>query len=225
MNDGSPPPISYHLERLHLEEMYDLCVHLRKRLERLRRISRRWKAADGRWAQMTETAGRPEYDNNAFIRLSQRVVHYQSDAWLEIEGFLATWARLSLILFPSRDTYEPRGAYLRDLLRVENESVFAKRGVRDKWMHFDERLDVLERDGVRLGRQGFRRSESRPPVIRWIDLERARVGFHGVGEIDLAAIVKGADELRVQVLEAGENLVQRRLAEIRAEHGGDDAET
>jgi hypothetical protein len=67
----------------------------------------------------------------------------QSKMFDEIEGFLAAFARVSLLLFPIADKgfAAERGQKLRALLRVEADSLLNSRDLRDSWMHHDERLD------------------------------------------------------------------------------------
>ena len=82
-----------------------------------------------------------------------------------LESFLAAFARVSLLIFPQRKRKgeneeewafrRKRGATLRKLLRLTRSSPLANRTLRDSWMHFDERLDRVVREGKATNRQKF----------------------------------------------------------------------
>ena len=72
-----------------------------------------------------------------------------------IEGFLAAYARASLLLFPSRQGYaRRRGGALREFLSIADDHRIADRRLRNDWLHYDERLDQLIQTSDR-GRWGF----------------------------------------------------------------------
>ena len=66
-----------------------------------------------------------------------------------LESFLAVWARVSLLLYPTSGNRQ-RGEHLRAELHLSDtdESVLNNRELRDSWMHFDERLDAAVQKGT-----------------------------------------------------------------------------
>lgn len=84
----------------------------------------------------------------------------QTHVFDSLEAFLAAWARVSLLLFPTgkAEFTKRRGRTLRRILGVQDTSILGNRALRDSWMHFDERLDQgVSGEGVG-GRQLFVRS-------------------------------------------------------------------
>jgi hypothetical protein len=75
-----------------------------------------------------------------------------------LEAFLAAWARVSLILFPTAGNQQ-RADCLREAFEVDSGSILADRELRDSWMHFDERLDVAVAGGRWNNRHRWVRSE------------------------------------------------------------------
>ena len=73
----------------------------------------------------------------------------QAETFAQIDGFLAAFFRVSLLVFPERDTgfTELRGREIRAITDVPDDSVFNDREFRDSWLHHDERLD----DAIALG--------------------------------------------------------------------------
>jgi hypothetical protein len=69
-----------------------------------------------------------------------------------IEAFLASYARASLILYPTAKTHEARGRHLRAALGIGTTFVndrISDRSLRNGWMHLDEDIGDLaeQRDG------------------------------------------------------------------------------
>jgi len=67
------------------------------------------------------------------------------DLYVSIEGFLAGYARSSLLLFPGRQRpfTQQRGRALREFLGIPDDDPIGNRRLRNDWMHYDERLDDL----------------------------------------------------------------------------------
>ncbi|MFL5579167.1 MAG: hypothetical protein ACJ8AO_02255, partial [Gemmatimonadaceae bacterium] len=74
-----------------------------------------------------------------------------------LEAFLAAWARVSLLLFPTHGD-KARGKALRDVLALTQLAVLNDRELRDAWMHFDERLDAAVKAGPSFNRHKWTRS-------------------------------------------------------------------
>jgi hypothetical protein len=67
----------------------------------------------------------------------------QAETFEKIDGFLAAFIRVSLLLFPAQDTgfAAERGESIRTVLTLAGDSIFNDREFRDSWLHQDERLD------------------------------------------------------------------------------------
>lgn len=66
-----------------------------------------------------------------------------------VEAFFAAWARMSLILYPTKGD-PARGRHLRAVLGLINElgrEEYNDRVLRDGWMHLDEDIDRIVRKG------------------------------------------------------------------------------
>jgi hypothetical protein len=88
--------------------------------------------------------------------LESEDIRLQGEMRVAMEGFLTAWARTSLLLFPAtperkrdaKESAEARGSTLRQILEVDGDHPLSDRGLRNAWMHYDERLDAaLERHG------------------------------------------------------------------------------
>jgi hypothetical protein len=84
-------------------------------------------------------------------------VREQSRIFDCLDGFLSAWARVSLVFFPTGkgEFTQGRGAVLRDLFQLDESSPVNSRGLRNAWMHNDERLDILVSQGRRGAGQRF----------------------------------------------------------------------
>jgi hypothetical protein len=63
------------------------------------------------------------------------------EVFRHLESFLNGATKVSLLLWPARDTGKARGEHLRDLLKVTQGNPLEMRGARNHLQHFDERLD------------------------------------------------------------------------------------
>ncbi len=143
-------------------------------------------------------------------------VDEQTKLFDALEAFLASWARLSLLLFPlsgggASEFRQARGEGLRRLLGVTDGSALADRELRDSWMHFDERLDAAVSGGTFGNRHSCVRSERVQDYIdntlRIVEVDRLVVHFRSrEGEsrsVDLHAV---RDELLAIGAAAGKAL-------------------
>ena len=147
------------------------------------------------------TADTPEYR----ATLNEALSH-QDSVLLAMDGFLAAWARASLMLWPApiRDAEHKkaahrRGRLLRAVLHIaKGGHPLEDRELRDAWMHYGERLDDALKDigpsavGVEftsplLPQPGF--------VMRAFDLPSLTVTFAGKQRTDLARLFDAAEDL------------------------------
>ena len=137
-----------------VRDLTDLALYLFTNLE---------NAADG-WltkeAELDSHLSDPYSDPRPDIMLAglETQQRHQVDLFDALSAFLGVWSRLSLLLFPLRGpgrkgTYRrDRGRRLRRALAMTNLRVLEDRGLRDAWMHLDERMD----DALTSGRLGSR---------------------------------------------------------------------
>jgi hypothetical protein len=123
-------------------EVHELIDSLLYHLEELEQLSGIWQSASRR----AKRAGhiRDSRTRDSFDRALRRQLRAQTKAFDAIEAFLAAWARLSLLFFPSarRPKARNRGEVLRKVYLVDaRTSPLADRQLRNAWMHFDERID------------------------------------------------------------------------------------
>jgi len=141
-------------------EIYQLIDSLLYRLEELDKLSGSWKAANRRAERTANIA--TEETRDTFQRALHKQARTQGRAFDAIEAFLASWARLSLFFFPvSRArTSRERGEVLRKVWLVNARSPLADRGLRNAWMHFDERMDQAIHAKTLGNRQQFTTAKS-----------------------------------------------------------------
>jgi hypothetical protein len=143
-----------------LKEVREVTGTLLFHLDTLQRASTNWLQATA-----VANAVAPDGDREQLAGALDQQVDEQTRLFDALEAFLASWARLSLLIFPLSGNDEvtefrkARGEGLRKLLGVTNESALADRELRDSWMHFDERLDAAVSAGKFGNRHSFVRSE------------------------------------------------------------------
>jgi len=137
-------------------EVQELIATLLRRLDDL-------DAASAGWIEHDSAADRQLDDESKldvkWERTMAGVGASQMGFFDALDGFLAAWARLSLLFFPiegrgGRDGAafrRDRGVVLREQLRVADDSPLADRDLRDSWMHVDERMDYLLAKGLLSG--------------------------------------------------------------------------
>lgn len=64
-----------------------------------------------------------------------------SEVFNQLEVFLNSTAKVSLLLWPSRASSKARGDHLRKTLGIADDNPMATRAARNHLQHFDERLD------------------------------------------------------------------------------------
>lgn len=111
---------------------------------------------------------------------------HQTNLFDYLEAFLATWARLSLILFPTgqaNDAWKAaRSATLLRILAPTHRDRLENRDLRNSWMHFDERLDAAIREGRFSNRQRFTKSadfdQAKDRTLRLLLVDTGEVWFY-----------------------------------------------
>jgi hypothetical protein len=70
--------------------------------------------------------------------------HYETNSleiWCSLQSILIASSNVSKILWPSRKKSKERGKKLRSMLAIENGNLLEKRGLRNHFEHYDERID------------------------------------------------------------------------------------
>jgi hypothetical protein len=129
-----------------------------------------------------EAKARPhEFSVERFNEALHQAGYQQATIFGVLEGMLAAWARLSLLLYPVRGKGAEgqwrleRGRILREVLDLPAGTLLERRSFRDSWMHFDERMDRAIIEGRLHNRQQFTLSAGVPSAVtlgvRVIDVE------------------------------------------------------
>jgi hypothetical protein len=195
-----------------LMEVREVAGTLLFHLESLEIASRNWTRA-----KAAAEAVPPDGDQEQLAKALTLQRDEQTRLFDFLEAFLASWARLSLLLFPLAGNDEmsefrkARGQGLRKMMGVGNESVFADRELRDSWMHFDERLDRAVLTGKFGNRHSFVRSDRVRDYIdntlRLVEVDRLVVHFRNrEGEARMIDVLAARDELLAIGAAAGKAL-------------------
>lgn len=198
---------------MYLQEAYELADSLLWRLDRIEKARDQWLLSRSR-ADEQVGAAVDDFEHDVFAEALNSSTLAQSDFFLELEAFLAGWARLSLLFWPAPGRNSPiasftqdRGRILRDFLQLDNSHPLNDRNLRDAWMHTDERFDSAWLDGRWGNRQQFVRTKNVGAAIknsvRVLDVEGLTVHFR-----DAKGTVR-AQELR-PLRDVLLDLVQRR---------------
>ena len=93
-----------------------------------------------------ELVSQKHVDPATFAERIRQNTHIRDD----LEAFLAAWARLSLLFFPTRnsDPAQQRSQTLQACFALPEDTPLNDRGLRNAWMHFDERLDAAVARGT-----------------------------------------------------------------------------
>ena len=110
----------------------------------------------------------------------------QSQTFDELEGFLAAYARVSLLVFPISRAAAERGQSIRSIIGLGEESLINNRDLRDSWMHHDERMDEAIASGRGLTRQRFTLATAVTPdemknCLRLIEMDTLVVHYRDRG--------------------------------------------
>lgn len=119
-----------------------------------------------------------------------------------IEGFLAAFARASLIIYPGR-RQSARGKHLRAVLGRDRRHTdsFSDRGLRDGWMHLDEDIGLIAEEraiaatSVMTGGPESWYAEALRGVVRVVDARELTVALPRRGIWSLRAYFHDCSEL------------------------------
>ena len=147
----------------YVREVQELTGDLTRRLDEIDAAAERWVQHD---ADVDRQLCTPmsSADLGNFNQSLRRIDASQVAFFDALEGFLAAWARLSLLFFPGRGDSKTevfrkdRASTLRSQLGITDSSPLADRDLRNSWMHFDERMDYMLANGHKFDRQRFVRS-------------------------------------------------------------------
>lgn len=102
-----------------------------------------------------------------------------------LEAFLAAWARISLLFFPTANNAfaRERGHTLERIFELDEASLLANRALRNSWTHHDEHIDRLVTTGRFGAAQLFRLSsqvteQDRETCLRIIEIDTLKVHYH-----------------------------------------------
>jgi hypothetical protein len=142
------------------------------RFSEIEAISGRWaKAKSSEEQQLADWESGGQLVDETWRDVMSTRARSQAEYFVALEGYLAAWARLSLLLFPvaGKDSLaqfrDERGQCLRGKLGIAPTSILADRELRDSWMHFDERLDGAILDGTFRERHYFVRATEAAPLV------------------------------------------------------------
>lgn len=154
----------------YLLEVREVVQLMLGRFDEILSISERWaEAKESQDKQLADWQAGAGFDDDTWRKTMWIRGKYQEKYFNAVEGFLAGWARLSLLLFPieGQDSLVAfrleRGRRIRETLGVVPDSILADRELRDSWMHFDERLDRAIAEGTFVERHQFLRSSEAGP--------------------------------------------------------------
>lgn len=196
-------------------EVADLAASLLRSFAWLESLSRSWRETSA--VADEQVAMAPDHDAVLLKEVLDNLRADQGTLFERVEAFLAAWARLSLLFFPTGGNGEAgkfkriRGASLRKRFAVSGESIFRDRDLRDAWMHFDERLDAEIRLGRFGDRQRFVEAARADPyaenTVRLLEVDTLVIHYRTrVGEpkaTDLRALSKSVEGLLGHLGQAG----------------------
>lgn len=224
------PPFDTTAETTFLLELANLVSLMMEHSERVKQAGLEWhghEAAAKRRVELANGSHEGEVPEG-IVNSTSQMVQCQGQVWVGVDGFLSAWARASLILFPAPAHFRSdeekvrahaRGAYLREVLEIEEDHPIQFRHLRDAWTHFDERLDAALHDHGRVRLQHFHRADeavpSTAPVMRDLDLTNLIVTVEDHSH-QLRTLFDACADLKTRVDGAIESLSMRRRAEIQA---------
>lgn len=194
--------------RIYLDELLFLGRIMALQSDRLRKAAIDWgpvfttaAVAIRRMMAGDRSADTPEYRNAL-----EQVMAHQDEVLMALDGFLAAWSRASLILWPAprgpaalRARAEARGAYLCEMMRIDESHVLHDRELRDHWVHYDERLDAaLEEYGANVQSLDFTtRLLPQGGFVMWqFDLSALELTFRGEHRYQLVTLFDAVEDLR-----------------------------
>jgi len=178
--------------------------------EQLQGAAKRWLELDDAWRAADE-------EEEAEAASAHESIRQQAFIFDALEAFLSAWARVSLLIFPvigrgpMAAWRDERATTLQNVLRVSDLRIIEDRDLRDAWMHFDERLDDMVKEGKIPLRQRFARSDEVTDqacntTLRLIEVDTLRVHYRGrdgsLCTADLRALHAALVTLRERLQEA-----------------------
>ena len=98
-------------------------------------------------AFLTELIFQAELVSHSYELLKDSVGDFNKIAvWSSIQSILISSGNISKILWPIKSKYKVRGEQLRELLKIDSDSVLKSRIFRNKFEHYDELLDDFFKD-------------------------------------------------------------------------------
>lgn len=145
-------------------------------------------------------------DNPQVAEVIPGIAKSQTDLWFGLESLLTAWSRASLILYPTAGR-DNRGVILRERLDVDENHPLSERGLRNSWMHFDERLESALSQYDNLTPYQFVRcvGDSDSLTLCEVAVEPLSITFldHPTTEV-------------LPLLTCGDDLLRRSLARVKA---------
>lgn len=141
--------------------------------------------------------------------------------WCCIQGLLVTTANISKMLWPSKPEAKERGKRLRELFRVEEDSLLKDRKFGNHFEHFDERLDTWsksQKDGSFslmdgwISYSGVQFSGEPETLLRIFHAEDLTLTFYGE-RYELGAVIDAISNLQEKV--------HQKAYELKAEHNAE----
>jgi hypothetical protein len=156
----------------YLLEVREVVELMLVRFSEIATISGHWvRAKSSEEQQLADWEAGVTFDDDTWREVMSTRARSQAEYFLALEGYLAAWARLSLLLFPLAGKgklaqfRDERGQRLRTELGISSTSILVDRELRDSWMHFDERLDAAILDGTFRERHYFVRATEAAPLV------------------------------------------------------------
>ncbi len=173
-----PEPLDWTERIPYLLELRDCCDSALASLEALQGVAKEWTPL--RLAAMA--------DLNKIGPELRDTLPLQRSTFDLLETFLATWSRISLLIFPiesrnpAGEFAKRRGSSLRDALALGFPDAVQNRALRDSWMHHDERLDLFVQGGRTATPQRFTLShqvteQDLRTTLRLVEMDTLRVHF------------------------------------------------
>jgi hypothetical protein len=219
-------------ELTYLLELASLCEIMLTHAERIEDAAKEWhdhEAATRAAVRLSIQQPGAGGDRGTLDGVQQMVLS-QGAIWLALDGFLASWARASLFLWPAparhrteaqRELSRARGEDLRAILEVKDDHPLNDRDLRNDWMHYDERLDdALTLYGRVTPQRFLRDGESEPDAsltMRLFDLTNLYVLFANERRYSLRSLFDAVRDLQACVKKAMDSMPVRRRDELLAE--------
>jgi hypothetical protein len=159
----------FHTFRIELRDTIDTALN---RLSILEESAANWVSVD---LALTRESDDPRFGNQQITAKEIEAMNAQwstqTALFAALEDFLARWARISNILYPTskQSGTIQRGKRLRERLGLPEsyqKHILGDRSLRDAWAHFDERLDACLANNRLAHPQWFDQSRSITPYLQ-----------------------------------------------------------